>query len=177
MDNGSFGVAMGIVAVIMLFALLISLIFVVITVIAEWKLFEKAGEPGWSAIIPFYNTLQMSKIATGNSQIGIVIIISSVVYSFFSGITNVINALAEYGENPLSFLALLAIPISLIGVVVSLITAVAGGYLHYTFAKSYGQSTAMCVLAIFFFPIIMLILAFDKNTHYVGPKNHIKWFE
>ena len=28
-----------------------------------WKTFEKAGQPGWAAIIPIYNTYIMTKIA------------------------------------------------------------------------------------------------------------------
>lgn len=30
---------------------------------AMWKIFEKAGQPGWSAIIPIYNYYIMTKIA------------------------------------------------------------------------------------------------------------------
>lgn len=33
---------------------------------AEWKFFVKAGEPGWAALIPFYNTYVLFKIAWGN---------------------------------------------------------------------------------------------------------------
>lgn len=33
----------------------------VLQVIAYWKIFEKAGEPGWKAIIPFYNTYTQYK--------------------------------------------------------------------------------------------------------------------
>ena len=29
----------------------------VLQAIAYWKIFEKAGEPGWKALIPIYNTL------------------------------------------------------------------------------------------------------------------------
>jgi hypothetical protein len=43
----------------MLFALAI----VVVVVIGLWKLFEKAGEPGWAAIIPIFNLIVMLKIA------------------------------------------------------------------------------------------------------------------
>lgn len=43
---------------ILLFALLIS----VISIVAMWKLFEKAGKPGWASLIPIYNTLVMIEI-------------------------------------------------------------------------------------------------------------------
>lgn len=34
-----------------------------VVVIGLWKLFEKAGEPGWAAIIPIFNIIVMLKIA------------------------------------------------------------------------------------------------------------------
>jgi len=41
----------------------ICLAFGVFVVIAMWKVFEKAGQPGWAAIIPIYNWYIMTKIA------------------------------------------------------------------------------------------------------------------
>ena len=38
----------------------------VLAIIAMWKIFEKAGEPGWAAIIPFYNLYVLFKITWGN---------------------------------------------------------------------------------------------------------------
>ena len=34
----------------------VALVFAVALIIAEWKLLEKAGQPGWKSLIPFYNT-------------------------------------------------------------------------------------------------------------------------
>ena len=34
----------------------ISLVMSILTIIGGWKMFRKFGEPGWKAIIPFYNT-------------------------------------------------------------------------------------------------------------------------
>jgi hypothetical protein len=39
-----------------------ALILVVIVVISMWKLFVKAGKPGWAAIIPIYNTVVLLEI-------------------------------------------------------------------------------------------------------------------
>ena len=36
-----------------------STVFYVLTVIGLWKMFEKAGEPGWIGIIPFYNMYKL----------------------------------------------------------------------------------------------------------------------
>lgn len=40
-----------------------ALIFWVISVVALWKVFEKAGEKGWKALIPFYNYWVLCEIA------------------------------------------------------------------------------------------------------------------
>ena len=41
------------------------LIVYVLLVIAQWKMFKKAGEAGWKALIPFYNTYILCKIVDG----------------------------------------------------------------------------------------------------------------
>lgn len=45
---------------------LITLVAAVVLVIAYWKIFKKAGEPGWAAIVPFFNSYVLAKIAWGN---------------------------------------------------------------------------------------------------------------
>ena len=39
------------------------LALVVFLIVTFWKIFEKAGQPGWACIIPIYNTLIWLKIA------------------------------------------------------------------------------------------------------------------
>jgi hypothetical protein len=46
----------------MTFILLIELAFLILMIAAMWKVFEKAGQPGWASIIPFYNLYIMCKI-------------------------------------------------------------------------------------------------------------------
>lgn len=46
--------------------LLLWLAVVVVVIAGTWKTFEKAGEPGWAAIIPIYNVYVMLKI--GNNE-------------------------------------------------------------------------------------------------------------
>jgi hypothetical protein len=38
---------------------LIGLLMAIIFIAAQWVILTKAGRPGWAAIIPIYNTLQM----------------------------------------------------------------------------------------------------------------------
>ncbi|HMN42571.1 MAG TPA: DUF5684 domain-containing protein [Phycisphaerales bacterium] len=57
--NGAAGAA-GAIGALLFFAIYIGLIVVVIA--GLWKTFTKAGQPGWAAIIPFYNMYIMCKI-------------------------------------------------------------------------------------------------------------------
>ncbi len=41
---------------------LIGLVIGVFLIVAMWKVFTKAGQPGWAAIIPFYNIYVQLKI-------------------------------------------------------------------------------------------------------------------
>ncbi|WP_421945320.1 DUF5684 domain-containing protein [Pedobacter sp.] len=52
------GVAAGIGAV----GIIIYLAIIVLLIIGMWKVFEKAGKPGWAAIIPIYNIIILIEI-------------------------------------------------------------------------------------------------------------------
>jgi hypothetical protein len=43
--------------------LMVLLAILVVAFIGWWKMFEKAGEPGWAAIVPIYNIFILLKIA------------------------------------------------------------------------------------------------------------------
>lgn len=44
---------------------IISLVVAVAALVGMWKVFAKAGEPGWAAIVPIYNAYVLFKIAWG----------------------------------------------------------------------------------------------------------------
>ncbi len=44
------------------FLTFIEFIWGIILIIAYWKIFEKAGYPGWASLIPIYNTYIMLKM-------------------------------------------------------------------------------------------------------------------
>lgn len=56
-DDPEIGTGFGI------FGTLVWLVVVILAVAGMWKTFEKAGHPGWAAIIPFYNVWILLKIA------------------------------------------------------------------------------------------------------------------
>ena len=43
--------------------MIIWLVVVILMIVAMWKIFSKAGKPGWASIIPIYNIIVMLQIA------------------------------------------------------------------------------------------------------------------
>lgn len=46
--------------------LIIGLVVFILSLVAKWKIFVKAGRPGWACIIPFYSDYCMYDIVWGN---------------------------------------------------------------------------------------------------------------
>lgn len=68
-------------------------ITIVLLVAIGWKIFEKADEPGWKTLIPFYNTYEMFRITSGTGwyfimlffPLGIVRIVGQMMLAIFVG--------------------------------------------------------------------------------------------
>lgn len=54
--GGAAGGAMAMVMMLLYFAVII------VSIVGMWKVFEKAGKPGWASIIPIYNVIVMLEI-------------------------------------------------------------------------------------------------------------------
>lgn len=54
---------------------MITIISIILSIIGLCKLYIKAGEPGWKAIVPIYNTMTMAKIALGNPWLGLLVLL------------------------------------------------------------------------------------------------------
>lgn len=61
MDEAYAAAATGVLMVYFLIVLVIA----VISLVGMWKIFVKAGKPGWGAIIPFYNTYCLFEMSFG----------------------------------------------------------------------------------------------------------------
>lgn len=64
--------------------ILIILACVVLTIIAQWKIFTKAGKEGWKALIPIYNTYTLLQILNMEPLLCLLMLIP--VSSFMLGI-------------------------------------------------------------------------------------------
>lgn len=95
--------------------LLIALVIVVIEVIAMWKIFEKAGEQGWKAIIPIYNTWTLAEIVGRPGWWGLFPLFG--VIPFVGGILALVVSIILYidlakafGKEPVWALLLILVP-------------------------------------------------------------------
>ncbi|HRX57652.1 MAG TPA: DUF5684 domain-containing protein [Eubacteriales bacterium] len=76
---------------------LISLAVAVLAIIALWKIFEKAGEPGWGAIIPFYNAYLLFKITWGNGWSFLLMLIP--IANIVIGIITMVKLAKAFGKS------------------------------------------------------------------------------
>lgn len=53
-------------------------VFVGLMIASLWKIFDKAGEPGWAAIVPVYNAMILSKICGRGEAFGLLLLVPCV---------------------------------------------------------------------------------------------------
>ena len=58
MDNGEIAGIFG-----GAFAIIIYIAIIVLIIASQWKIFTKAGKPGWAALVPIYNIIIMLEVA------------------------------------------------------------------------------------------------------------------
>ena len=89
--------------------MIVWLAIVVLAIASLWMIFQKAGKPGWAAIIPIYNTIVMLEIA--GKPIWWIILLFIPFVNFVVGII-VILALAEkFGKGTGFALGMIFLPI------------------------------------------------------------------
>ena len=79
------------------FAMFLWLAVSVLMIVAMWKIFEKSGEPGWAAIIPFYNLYVLFKITWGNGWKFLYLLIP--IAGFVFGIITVVKLAKAFGKS------------------------------------------------------------------------------
>jgi hypothetical protein len=56
----------------------VALVIAVLLIIAEWKIFTKAGKPGWHSLIPFLNLYDLFEIAGMNGWMFLLLLVPCV---------------------------------------------------------------------------------------------------
>ena len=158
----------------LIFLNLIALGAAIVSVIAMWKMFEKAGEEGWKSLIPFYNVYILYKIAWARKP-GIVAAIVLPAVTFVVTIilmfAIVFSAALRWG-NPAETLFGAIFPFFAFFIIVfGLIIAdyVLGIICYVYLARAFGKSGGFAVGLIFLSVIFIAILGFGP-ARYIGPK-------
>lgn len=75
--------------VIVLALLFIAAIMIITSIITLWKLFTKAGQPGWASFVPVYNIMIMAKIGERPTWVGVTAGVLSIISYVYSQIGNI----------------------------------------------------------------------------------------
>lgn len=62
-DASALGALIGLGVGIIVFIAIIAIVLTILEIVGLWKSFNKADQPGWAAIIPFYNVFVLIKTA------------------------------------------------------------------------------------------------------------------
>lgn len=77
---------------------LVTMIVAVVSIVAMWKLFTKAGKPGWAALIPFYNTYTLFDIVYPGNGIKFLLLLIPLV-NIYIGIKCYIDLAKAFGKS------------------------------------------------------------------------------
>ena len=95
--------------VTIIIVLLILLAITIFIIVAMWKVFTKAGKPGWTILIPFYNSYIFLKIA-GKPGWWLILLFIPIV-NIFIGIIAVIGFANNFGKGVGFAIGLILLPI------------------------------------------------------------------
>ena len=167
------------------FEAFINLAVMVLTIIASWIMYAKAGEPGWAAIVPFFSSYVRFKIAgkkklfwgylvaTIGIIVGCIILMYEIIASGLSVMTS--SYMGSYYDSTygyagsrigahmgmLIFAVILIIAAMIVALVMSILCCVG---LSHAFGKGAGFACGLIFLNVIF----ICIIAFNKKIVYVG---------
>ena len=127
-----------------------ALVWFILQVIADWKIFAKAGEAGWKSLIPIYNVIVEYGLSW-NAMMGCVYMIA-----------NVAGYLLLYNQDTTKMTARV-----IAGMIVAMITLVIHVMQSLRLSRSFGKGTGFGIVLILFGPIGRIILGFG-SSRYVG---------
>lgn len=126
----------------------VSLVLGLLSIIGLWKVFSKAGQPGWGSIIPFYNSYILYKITWGNGWLFLVPLVLSCAGMLFGGV---------------------------VGSVLFILTFVVGCITSYKLATAFGKSVGFTVGLVLLNWLFMMILGFSDALYLGVPQDGMSY--
>ena len=137
----------GLLAIIggaLIIVLCVTMVMLVINIVSCWKIYEKAGENGWAAIIPFYSNYVLAKITWGNGWIFVLpFALSFITYVF-----------------EVAWLAAIGTLISLAFTVIT----------NWKLARAFGHGVPFTIGLVFLSIVFLPILAFGDSQYFGVPQ-------
>ncbi|MCM1038651.1 MAG: DUF5684 domain-containing protein [Ruminococcus sp.] len=87
---------------------IVALAVLIIELIGMWKIFEKAGKPGWASIIPFYNFYCLCEIAIGNGWLFLLMFVPCA--NFVIMVICYVKLAVAFGKSPIFGIGMLFFP-------------------------------------------------------------------
>ena len=124
---------------------IIAIVYYVLLVIAQWKIFTKAGEAGWKSIIPILNGHVLYRICWKPAMFWICVV-ATILATIFNGMQN-------------------SLPAAIIALILYLVVAVIMIIRYFKLSKAFGHGAGFALGLILLNPIFMLILGFGSSTY------------
>ena len=139
--------------------------FLVLRVIGCWKMFQKAGQPGWKALIPVYADYTLYGIGWKKSMFWVLLGIgigTGLSATMLGGVSGVLTEISGIGYGIGAIFAV-------IGFLVSIAGSVAAMAIEIIFAvklsRAFGHDGGFAVGLIFLPSIFFMILGFGKSQY------------
>ena len=153
------GVAGGVIGASLVIAITCVIVFYLLQVIAGWKIFEKAGEKGWKALIPIYSTYIFFKIVGMKNYFW-----GLLALSFVAGFVATLTGFNTENLNDNSYTGG-----NLVGALVYLGTGIVAFVIEIIYAirtsKAFGHGAGYAVGLVLLQPIFLLILGFGSSKY------------
>ena len=125
------------------------LLWWILQIIANWRIFTKAGEAGWKSLIPVYSDYVSYRIAWHTS------------YFWLTFILGIISSVAQSYIKTNGAVTALSVIVSLIQIVMAIISILYSVKL----SKAFGHGIGFAIGLIFLQPIFLLILGLGSDTY------------
>ena len=131
---------------------ILAIVVWILQIVANWKIFQKAGEAGWKSIIPIYSGYVSYRIAWSTGIFWL-----QFIFGFAANFVDNITTAENAGMAMLLLLAVLRVILAVILILYCI-----------KLAKAFGKGVGFAIGLMLLSPIFLLILGFG-SAQYVGP--------
>ncbi len=160
----------GLSAGMMIIGVIFVLLYAVAQIIAYWRIFTKAGEPGWKSLIPVYNTYIQYKISWTKPWMYWISIALAVIGIIFMGVGNLVAGIPADNGVARFLVTMVLLGSRLLWFVCYIASMAINVLANYKLSRAFGHGIGFTLGLLFLSPVFILILGFG-NSYYFGPQD------